>query len=99
MTDPRSVRRIVGSVGDSIPVYAMPSYPAQERSDRTPVEPIPRDEDPQNISGVPLSDQQDSDWCMCAGLSDASRLRPGIHHDEGCIMWQLPDYSIFGPDN
>lgn len=63
----------------------------QERSDRSPASPIPEESSPAVYS-------ERIDWCICAGLSEASKLNPGPHHDEGCVMFALPDYGVFGPD-
>jgi len=36
-------------------------------------------------------------WCSCEGLI-LTREKPGPHHEEDCVYYQLPDYGVFGPD-
>lgn len=90
----------VADAADVARVFLNIYVPPQERSDRTPAAEIPAlsQDDLTVYPECPKPFGQRSEFCICAGLSEASRLNPGIHHDEGCIMWQLPDYGVFGPD-
>lgn len=86
-TNPEDVRRIVGQSG-GVSLYATRGYTAIER-DGFPLRPglsVPRSRHP-------------GDHCLCSHLTtQKARTHEGPHHDEGCPLWQLPDYGVFQPD-